>query len=161
MKKILTAVLAFSGIFAAQAQQEISKNALGLRLGSNDGVGYEISYQRALKANNRLELDLGWRSSKHYDAVKLAGVYQWYWNIESGFNWYAGVGAGVSSWSYEYGPHDDNGATLFIAGQIGIEYNFDFPLQVSLDFRPELYLNNNDYRDGFGPDIAISARYKF
>ncbi len=27
---------------------------------------------------------------------------------------------------------------FFAAGDIGIEYNFDIPLQLSLDFRPEI-----------------------
>jgi len=53
--------------------QEISKNALGLRLGDSDGFGAEISYQGRLSANNRLELDLGWKDSKNYDDFKLAG----------------------------------------------------------------------------------------
>ena len=162
MKKvILTAVIALSGIFAANAQQAISKNAIGLRFGSNDGIGYEISYQRALNKNNRLEIDLGWRDDNYYNAVKLAGVYQWYWNIDGGFNWYAGVGGGLSSWNFDNNYKSDSGSTLFVAGQIGIEYNFDIPLQISLDLRPELYLNNNDYRDSFGPDIALGLRYKF
>lgn len=162
MKKlVLTAVLALTGVFAANAQEGISKNAIGLRLGDNDGFGFEASYQRALSAKNRLEIDLGWRDNKNYDAVKLAGIYQWVWNIDAGFHWYAGVGGGLGTWNYSYGPYDDSGAFAFVAGQIGVEYDFKFPLQVSLDIRPELYLNDNDYRDSFGPDIAVGARYKF
>jgi len=153
--------------FSAQAQS-IAKNALGLRLGDNDGFGAEVSYQRGLGDNNRLELDLGWRDSKYYDAVKLVGLYQWVWNIEGGFNWYAGVGGGVGTFDYNYdgpGPfnndYDDNGTFLLVAGDIGIEYKFDFPLQLSLDFRPELYFGD-DYRDdNFGPDIALGARFTF
>jgi hypothetical protein len=92
MKKvILSAVMLFGMALSAQAQ-DISKNAIGLRLGDNDGFGTEISYQRGLTANNRLELDLGWRNSKEVDAIKLAGLYQWLWNIDKGFNWYAGAG---------------------------------------------------------------------
>jgi hypothetical protein len=33
-----------------------------LRLGDSGGFGTEITYQRALGSNNRLELDLGWRN---------------------------------------------------------------------------------------------------
>jgi hypothetical protein len=29
------------------------------------------------------------------NAIKLTGLYQWVWNIDGGFNWYAGVGGGV------------------------------------------------------------------
>lgn len=162
MKKlVLSAIITITGTLSVNAQQNISKNALGLRFGSNDGIGYEVTYQRALSNNNRLEIDLGWRNDNKYDAVKLTGIYQWYWNIDNGFNWYAGVGGGISSWNYDYNEINSSGTTLFVAGQIGIEYNFDIPLQISLDFRPELYLNNNKYRNDFGPDIALGLRYKF
>lgn len=148
--------------FSTQAQ-EISKNALGLRLGDNDGFGGEISYQRGLSDNNRLELDLGWRNSNHVDAFKLTGVYQWVWNIDGGFNWYAGVGGGVGSWSIDDNHYDDNGTFVFVAGDLGIEYGFkEVPILLSLDIRPELYFNSDKYRnDNFSPDIALGIRYQF
>jgi hypothetical protein len=99
MKKlILSTTLFFAVVFGMQAQS-ISKNALGLRLGDNDGFGGEISYQRKLSGNNRLELDLGFRNTDRYDAFKLAAIYQWTWKIDGGFYWYAGVGGGLGSWS--------------------------------------------------------------
>ena len=161
MKKvILFAFLLFGTVFA-QAQ-DISKNALGLRLGDNDGFGGEISYQRGLSSDTRLEVDLGWRNSNHVDAIKLTGLHQWVWNIEGGFNWYAGVGGGLSSWSVEEQYGDASGTAIFAAGDIRIEYNFDVPIQLSLDFRPELYFNSDDFReDSFGPDIALGIRYRF
>jgi len=160
MKKIVLSAFMLLGLaFGAQAQ-DISKNALGLRLGDNDGFGGEISYQRGLGDNNRLELDLGWRNSNDVDAFKLAGLYQWVWNIDGGFNWYAGVGGGLGSWSYDKGGQSDSGSFFFAAGDLGIEYNFDIPLQLSLDIRPELYFND-DYRDDIGPDIALGIRYKW
>lgn len=168
MKKLIFTVTMLVGLaFSAQAQ-DISKNAIGLRLGDNDGFGGEVSYQRGLSSNNRLEFDLGWRDTRHYDAVKLVGLYQWVWNIEGGFNWYAGVGGGLGSWRAEYynngngNYYDESGAFGLVAGDIGIEYNFDFPLQLSLDFRPEIYFNSNDWReDNFGPDIALGVRYRW
>jgi hypothetical protein len=33
------------------------------------------------------------------NAIKLAALYQWVWNIDGGFNWYAGVGGGLGSLS--------------------------------------------------------------
>lgn len=46
MKKLLLSAFMLVGLaFSAQAQ-EISKNALGLRLGDNSGFGGEISYQK-------------------------------------------------------------------------------------------------------------------
>lgn len=164
MKKLILSAFMLLGLaFSAQAQ-DISKNALGLRLGDNDGFGGEISYQRGMGSNNRLEFDLGWRNSKHVDAFKLTGLYQWVWNIEGGFNWYAGVGAGVGSWSVDKNYGDESGSFVFAAGDIGIEYNFqEAPIQLSLDFRPELYFGGDyaDSRDGFGPDIALGIRYRW
>jgi len=167
MKKVLLSAFLLIGLaFSAQAQE---KNALGLRLGDNDGFGGEISYQRSLGTGNRLELDLGWRDSDYYDAIKLAALYQWVWNIEGGFNWYAGVGGGLGTWDFKdgrfpgyYNGDKDSGTFLFVAGDLGIEYNFDIPLQLSLDFRPELYFGDDDYRENnFGPDIALGIRFKF
>jgi hypothetical protein len=165
MKKVILSAAMFIALaFSAQAQ-EIPKNALGLRLGDNDGFGGEISYQRGLSSNNRLEFDLGWRDSKYYDAMKLAGLYQWVWNIDEGFNWYAGVGGGLGTYdfddNYDYPGDDDGGTFLFVAGDIGIEYQFDFPLQLSLDLRPELYFGDDFRDDNFGPDLALGIRYKW
>lgn len=159
------------GLAFSTNAQEISKNAIGLRLGDNDGFGAEITYQRALSKNNRLEFDLGWRSRKDYyganygdNSVKLAGLYQWVWNIEEGFNWYVGAGGGLANTSHDYKAnglrYEDNYAYAFAAGDIGIEYNFDFPLLISLDFRPEIYFTNK-VKEDFGQDVALSIRYQF
>jgi hypothetical protein len=163
MKKIISSMLMLIGLAFSTQAQDISKNALGLRLGDNDGFGGEISYQRGLSNNNRLEFDLGWRNSNNVDALKLAGLYQWVWEIDNGFNWYAGVGAGFGSWNYNYNDTKNNGSFLFAAGDIGIEYTFkEVPIQLSIDLRPELYFNSNYYReDNFGPDLALGIRYKF
>ncbi|WP_121665310.1 hypothetical protein [Mesonia aquimarina] len=166
MKKILlVAALVMGGFMTSQAQ-EISKNALGLRLGGANGFGAEVSYQRAVGSNNnRLEFDLGWRNDNDFDAFKLVGLYHWVWNIEGGFNWYAGLGAGLGSVSDNRDFLNDNdpddGAFAFVAGNIGIEYNFDIPLLLSLDFRPEIGFSDYDVIDNFAPDLAIGVRYQF
>lgn len=160
MKKLIFAAILTLGFVWNGQSQKISENALGLRLGDNDGFGAEVSYQRALGSSNRLEVDLGWRNSKHVDAVKLAGLYQWVWNIDGGFNWYAGVGGGLGSWRYDYKGENDNGTFVFAAGDIGIEYDFDIPLLISLDFRPE-FGGSGYYENNYGSDIALGLRYQF
>ena len=159
MKKLLLSTTMLLGFTIIANAQEISENALGLRLGSNDGFGSEISYQRKLTSNNRIELDLGWRSSSKISATKLTGLYQWVWNIDQGFNWYAGVGAGLGNWSTDDSTNK-SGTFLYAAGTIGIEYNFDFPLQISLDLRPEIG-GHGYYDNNFGTDLALGLRYKF
>ena len=163
MKKIILSAIMLCGLMIGAQAQNISKNALGLRLGSNDGFGTEISYQARLSAKNRLELDLGWRNNKYEDNIKIAGIYQWVWNLDGGLNWYAGLGGGAGTWRYNDNDFvNDNGTFAFVAGDLGIEYNFDFPLQVSLDVRPEFYLNSRSYVDNnYGTDVALGVRYRF
>lgn len=159
--------IAFIGFAFISFGQDISKNAIGLRLGDSDGFGAEISYQRAIGESNRFEFDLGWRNGKKdvldYDGFKFAGLYQWVWNLDGGFNWYAGAGAGVSTFNINNnGGSDINDTFVFAAGDIGIEYNFDFPLLLSIDVRPELGFGDDIYdNDDLDFDIALSARYQF
>jgi hypothetical protein len=162
MKKVIVSAVLFVGAVLSSQAQDISKNSIGLRLGDNDGFGAEISYQRRLTPVNRLEFDLGWRNSDEVDAIKLAGMYQWIWNIDKGLNWYAGAGGGIGSWRYSNEGESNNGTFVFISGNLGIEYQFDFPLQLTLDVRPEIYLLSGDYREtNFGPDLALGIRYRF
>jgi hypothetical protein len=167
MKKlILSAIILIGFTFSAQAQN-ISKNALGVRFGGNNGFGGEISYQRGLSKSNRLEVDLGWRNNDNVDALKLTGIYQWVWNIEGGFNWYAGVGGGLGTWNHDnyydddkHNYDNDNGTFVFAVGDIGIEYNFhEAPISISLDARPEIGFG--DYNDGLNFDVALGIRYRF
>lgn len=165
MKKLLVLTICVFG-FAIQSQAQtvadnptIADNAIGLRLGDSDGFGTEITYQRALGLNNRMELDLGWVNRDRYDAFRLTGLYQWVWNIEGGFNWYLGAGAGIGSRDFNDSTNNDDGFFGLIAGDVGIEYNFNFPLLLSLDFRPELGFD--DYSDDLGFDIALGIKYQF
>ena len=136
-------------------------------MGGSDGFGAEISYQRGLGTNNRLEFDLGWRSGNDYDAFKLTGLYQWVMHLDGNFNWYVGAGGGVGSWSSDY-KKIPIFAFLFYSAlfganiasiYIGIEYDFDIPLLISLDFRPELGFS--DFNDDLDFDLALGIRYQF
>src|SRR5690606_22060575 len=113
-------------------------HAIGIRFGGYDSFGGEISYQQMLGSGNRLELDLGIRSNASFNGFNINGIYQWVMPIEGNFNWYVGPGLEVGSWSYRNDfPGDDNsGFWVGIAGQIGIEYDFNIPLQLSFDWRP-------------------------
>ncbi len=145
--------------------QEISEHAIGLRLGDSDGFGGEISYQKSISRYNRFEIDLGWRDHRYFNAFKLSGVYQWVHQLDGDFNWYYGAGGGLGNVDFNTGIGDfdaNDGLFIFAAGNIGIEYNFDIPLLLSLDFRPELGLVGYDgFSDNFDFDIALGIRYQF
>ena len=164
MRKLFLLSALLIGFTTVTSAQEIADNAIGLRIGDSDGFGTEISYQRGLGGNNRLELDLGLRSGRNYDGFKLAALYQWVWNLDGNFNWYAGAGGGLASYSFDNVPNgfDDSETFVFIAGDVGIEYNFDIPLILSLDFRPELGFGDDYYdNDDLDFDIALGIRYQF
>ncbi len=165
MKKIILSAIMLFGLAFTAHSQDIAKNALGLRLGDNNGFGGEVSYQRGLNQKNRLEFDLGWRNSSDVDAIKGVALYQWVWNIDGGFNWYAGVGGGLGSWNHDYYnnnvKYNDSKVFVFAAGDIGIEYGFkEVPILLSLDARPEIgsgYYND----DNFGFDVGLGIKFKF
>ncbi len=166
MLKTLSFILFLTA--SAASAQEISEHALGLRLGDSDGFGAEISYQKSVGRTNRVEIDFGWRDSRAYDAFKLTGIYQWVRPIDGGLQWYYGVGGGLGSVDFTPTSRNnepfepDGGLFVFAAGDIGIEYLFDFPLLLSLDFRPELgLLGYGDFSDNFDFDIALGIRYRF
>ena len=163
MKKICLSILVTVGLLATIHAQDISNNAIGLRLGDSNGFGAEVSYQKALGDNNRLELDLGWRDSNNASGFKLAGLYQWVWTLDGSFNWYAGVGGGLGSYSIDLPDNRDETDTfLFAAGNIGIEYDFNIPLLISLDFRPEIGFGDDIYdNNDLDFDIALGIRYQF
>ncbi|CAM1374293.1 hypothetical protein [Tenacibaculum xiamenense] len=157
MKKLLLFIgFVTLSVFAANAQ-DISKNAIGVRFGENNGFGGELSYQRRLSDNNRLEANLGIRGNSSYSAFKVAGLYQWVWQLEDRFNWYVGAGGGLGNWKTKATNNSDT--FIFGAGVIGIEYNFDIPLLISLDFRPEFGFS--DTYDGFEADFGLAFRYQF
>jgi hypothetical protein len=159
MKKVFLLSVALFGFAFASSAQEISNNAIGLRLGDSNGLGAEISYQHALGDNNRLEADLGWRNGNSYNAFQLTGLYQWVLPLDGSFNWYVGAGGGLSSFDGKDQLKGNNETAFFIAGDIGIEYDFDIPLLLSLDFRPTLGFG--DFTDDLDFDIALGIRYQF
>jgi hypothetical protein len=152
MKKVfLILSLVFAATFSMNGQ-DISDNTIGLRLGSNDGFGSEITYQKNLTDNNRLEINLGLRNS--FSDLKLIGLYEWVWELEGDFNWYAGAGAGI---------YDANSTAIFASGVVGIEYDLsadtDLPLLISLDYRPEIGITGD--LNGLNSDLGLSIRYQF
>ena len=157
-KMILTLALVVSMIGALSAQTD--GKAIGLRLGGGFGYGAEISYQQPLNKVNRLEVDLGLNSW----GFGLNGVYQWVWDLSDladGFNWYAGVGAGIGSYNFNYVNNQNTPSdfSIGVLGQVGIEYQFEIPLTLSVDYRPGIFVVPSFH--GSYDGICIGARYRF
>lgn len=148
MKKIILAiVLVVSSVLVANAQLD-GKKAIGLRL----GYDIEVSYQHPLSDSGRIELGLG---TVGFQGFLVNGLYQWVWNIADiqGFNWYAGAGLGLGYWrSFAIG----------INANIGIEYTFGIPLQLSIDWRPGFFFRTGGWNNRFTYEgFCLGVRYKF
>ena len=148
MKKVVFVFGLLISLTLSVNAQDIADNAIGLRLNGGNGAGGEISYQKALGNNNRLEIDLG--LANEFADFKATGLYQWVWSLEEQFNWYAGFGGGIVS---------ANGTGIYGAGVIGIEYNFNAPVLLSLDYRPEIGVAGG--LDGLNSSFSLAVRYQF
>ena len=171
MKKslIMAAILAVVCVGSAVAQPR----AIGVNVGTGNG----FSYQHGLGEDNMLDVSISFPIT--LIAGKSVGLgalvtYDWInpfsttipWNHEGQWNWYLGVGASAGAYalfnSYYY--------TQWYAGaaaHIGIEYQFGFPLCLSLDYRPTIGLvdmGNGSVGfglDGFYTGITLGVRYLF
>jgi len=148
MKKVVFVFGLLVSLTLSVNAQDIADNAIGLRLSGGNGAGGEISYQKALGNTNRLEIDLG--LANEFADFKATGLYQWVWSLEEQFNWYAGFGGGIVS---------ANGTGIYGAGVIGIEYNFNAPVLLSLDYRPEIGIAGG--LDGLNSSFSLAVRYQF
>ncbi|MDD2996957.1 MAG: hypothetical protein PHP99_12215 [Paludibacter sp.] len=149
MKKVILSFFLIAFAFVS-VKAQVDGRAIGLRFSGILDNNAEISYQHPLSQINRLEVDLG----LNHDMIALTGVYQWVWDfsqLADGFNLYAGVGGLVGV--------DNSRMGLSFVGQGGIEYTFNIPLQLSLDYRPAVSIIsgiNNNFAN-----LCLSARFKF
>jgi hypothetical protein len=161
MKKIiLSLVLVFGCLTFANAQQ----NALGLKNSMINSNGMDISYQRWLCESNRLEFNLGLSDldTKHGTDFSFSAAYQWVFDLDqlaTGFKWYVGAGAAAGLFTHK---DLDSQFRLAAIGNLGIEYNFKFPLQLAIDYTPTLSITPS-FGDFYGEDrsVRFAARWRF
>ncbi len=157
MKKIIIiAIMTLAVTLAANAQPK----AIGGRL----GYGLEASYQHNVGQNaNFMEIDLG---LGFVGGLQLNGAYNFMiaqpeWTTKGEWGFYAGPSVGAAYLWYV------NGGSITVGGQLGLEYTFDFPLQLSVDIRPQIgalfYSGYAGFYMGglFGFIPCLSVRYRF
>ena len=150
MKKLF--FITFLLVLSIPAFSQIPQTTLGIRLGGGFGFDWEASYQRACSDNTRMEMGLGMAVNSGYNGFNVSSTYQWVWNINGGFNWFAGPGAqmGSRSGNFYMGLH----------GQVGVEYLFsEIPFQIALDTRPVIGIANA--ANGFEINVNVAIRYVF
>ena len=145
MKKIILAAALVLGFAVAASAQP---RAIGVRIGN----GGEISYQHSM-GSDFVEAGVGlWGSGFSVEGIYNVMLAQPNWTNKGEWGVYAGGGARVGV---------GNVFSLGVGGQVGLEYTFWFPLQLSLDIRPMINVTNlkTNPVDGFYPTLGI--RYKF
>lgn len=179
MKKNILGVVVFLFITCMVQGQDIAKNAIGLRLAppnpiGTEGFGPEITYQRVLGAANRLELYGSYRTNSVRNTYRVGGIFHWFNNpIVDNLSWFAGPGVGIGHIDFDGFLSDDfdfrrdTETFAFIAADFGVDYRFNFPLQVAFSIRPTLDFHDlEDAEDLEDVDIVslnvgVSARYTF
>jgi len=165
MRKTLIAIIiliCYCSVTMAQPR------AIGGRL----GFGFGASYQHDFGEKNMLQVDLdaiAYNRFGHTWGIQAVATYNWIfpfksWSGPGSWNWYAGIGGGIGMLS-----EGELEVNFGVAGMIGIEYNFKFPLQLSLDLRPVigpcfLIEDRSVFISGVGiflNSVTIGIRYKF
>jgi len=88
-----------------------------------------------------------------HDHFALGAYFDWLFAVEggpTGLKFYPGIGP-------EF--YFQNGFDLGVAGDFGVEYSFDFPLSIGLDWRPGFMLT--DGFDFYSNNWGIFARFRF
>lgn len=167
MKKLfLLAIVAISGVAVVVAQPR----SVGLNLGTGCG----LSYQHGFGESNML--DIAANIPVLYAGLGIGGhvTYDWIdpfnapvpWNERGEWHWYMGVGGAGGVYGL-FSKEAINSWYAGVAGHVGIEYDFWFPLQLSLDWRPCIGVAGSEgIGVGFGlgglySGIALGVRYKF
>ncbi len=146
MKKILVAAALVLGFAVAASAQP---RAIGLRI----GYGVELSYQHNY-GDNFIEADLGLNT---FNALNVAASY----NLSvaqfgNGFNFYVGPSASVN---LGFNP---GWLGVGVGGNIGLEYQFSFPLQLSIDLRPQVGLQfGENFTTHYWGYPHLGIRYAF
>lgn len=157
MKKIIFFLIVAGSFMTTQLYSQAN---LGLRIGGWSGLGAEISFQNKLRNGERLEFDAGFGAgggTTNSFEFSLVGIYQWTFSFENGLGWYVGPGASFGFYYYELAIEDYDKFYMAINGQVGLEYNFQFPIQLSIDYRPGISLNGGDWINNYG----IGVRWRF
>ena len=140
----------------AASKHHKADDGFGFRLGAGPDRSGEIalSWHKAL-GHYRLETNLGWAQSDDWGYLNISTAFHFHWKIVKGLAWYVGPGINLGWYfgDYHFG--------LGVGAQLGIEYNFDFPIQFSIDIFPRYNILGATDAVGLGGSGALSVRYRF
>lgn len=155
MKKIILIAALVLGV-------SIAANAQPRTIGARLAYGLEVSYQHTVKNADFVEANLGLFG---FGALNATATYNFMiaqpqWTSKGEWGFYAGPGASVGFGFANY-------FSVAVAGQVGLEYTFWFPLQLSIDLRPQIGAIFGQGHAGFytggllGFAPTLGIRYRF
>ena len=158
---VITLTVLLAVAFTAGAKPR----SVGLGFGSIQNVSMQ---HMVYGTDNFFQLDLGYHVGvPSTGTMRLTGTYNYMilspkWTEKGTWNFYAGPGVSLGS-----GFNIDKAVSLGVTAQVGLEYIFEFPLQLAVDLRPSfgVMLGNDRFRydlDGLMGFIpTLTARYMF
>ncbi|MCU4174041.1 hypothetical protein [Carboxylicivirga sp. N1Y90] len=142
MRKVfLTTIIIFAFGLYSNAQ---SNWELGGRFGDDFALDVTIPLSKVPRLHGALYFD---------DNISLGTYFNWTFALEEtpiGLKFYPGVGPEL---------YFSDGLDVAAAGDFGVEYSFDFPLTIGLDWRPNFMITDNMRfnSDNWG----VIARFRF
>ena len=157
MRKLLLVIVASVALATVAAAQP---KAIGVRIGN---YGVDVSYENYAGENDFLEFELGLDNVFNSEAFHLDGVYNFMiahpdWTPEGQWGFYVGPGASVAVWD---NGKSENVVYAGILGNVGLEYIFDIPLQISMSLRPRLMFGDGKVRRNGLLTLGLGVRYMF
>lgn len=150
IKKTLIIIAFFftAGLFSANAQ---SVGELGLRWGNVTGGDFALDGIVGLGEFSRIHANVSFGGNGPTD-FGIDAIWDFIYRPLGGeaFMWYAGAGPFLG-----FGDI----FSLGVAGEIGLQYNFQIPLSISLDYRPAFRLVEDTDFDSGG--FGLNIRYRF
>lgn len=157
MKKLLLIIAAVGITMSAAAQNY------------NYGIGVRLSPSPSFDFKWNHAPDRSWEFNLNFvdfHGLSVSAAYQWNWALGSqgyngeGFNAYVGPAASLGFYGF-----NGNGGALFGVGAMGgIEYKFNIPLALAIDWKPIATIVTGT-GNGFGYwgfwDFGIAVRYAF
>lgn len=154
MKKLILFVFTVFLLVAvcddSKAQQVENRLELGLRINSSDNpfsAAFDGTYN--ISKGNRIHADLGIGNG----GIGADFIHDWLFSFDGNRRliFYPGLGGSL------YFLSDD--VVIAITAEIGLEYRFDIPLSLGLDFRPSF--NILPSTDLVSNGVGLNIRYRF
>lgn len=139
-----TIILVFCLLFATTALKAQSNWEIGGRFGDVFSLDITIPLSKAPRLHTALYF---------YNDVAIGAYFDWLFKLSDGpqgLKFYPGVGPEL---------YFGNNLDIAAAGDFGVEYAFDFPLTIGLDWRPRFMITEG--MDFYAGNWGLTARFRF